>query len=70
MPDYDMPSTAISGANKEAKEVMASCNCLAAIATLIANGLYAFPFLCWQVSTSSRSGKHHPYIHGILNETS
>ena len=44
-PDYEEPSTAISRANKEDKEVMTSCNRSAAIAALTANGLCAFPFL-------------------------
>ena len=42
------------------------------MAALTAKGSYAFPFLCWQVSVSSRTGNHHPYMHGILsrmNET-
>ena len=56
-----MPSTVISRANKE---VTASCNRSAAIATLTANGSYAFPFSCWQASISSRK-----YVHGIPNET-
>ena len=64
MPDYEVPSAAISRANKE---VMASCNRLAVIATLTANGSYAFPFLCWQLRISSRIGNHHPYIHDTPN---
>ena len=67
MPHYEVPSTAISRANKEA---MANCICSAAIATPTANALHAFPFSFWQVSISSRTGNHHPHIRGIPNETS
>ena len=57
-----MPSTVISRVNKE---VIASCNRSAAIATLATNGSYAFLFSCWQASISSRTGNHHPMVFRI-----
>ena len=59
----EVPSTTISAANKEVKEVTTSCN-----SCINCKWVVCIPSVlrvAKRVHISSRTGKHHPYICGI-----
>ena len=61
---HEVPSTVISAANNEVKEVIATCN-----SCINCKWIVCISFRCWQASISSCIGNHHPYIRGISSHT-